>query len=161
MNLGEKILKLRKANGFSQDDLAERLNVTRQSVSKWESEQATPELDKVVRLAEVFDVDTDYLLRPSDTDELRIKTSVLERQQEEILSRQRKTQNRQFTIVSIIISFLAILFVYLIGKQVMFPDTGEGHTMLGKTVIIYGGTLVIAALAVFANWRYRTKRNKD
>ncbi len=161
MDLAEKILKLRKANGFSQDELAERLNVTRQSISKWESGQATPELDKVVKLAEIFEVDTDYLLRPSDTDELKIKTSVLEKQQQAILNEQKKTQARQFIIVSAIVSFLAILVVYFIGRYVMFPDVGESHAMLGKTVIIYGGTIVIIALAVCSNWRYRTKQNRD
>lgn len=161
MNLSEKILKLRKANGFSQDDLAERLNVTRQSISKWESDQATPELDKVVKLAEVFEVDTDYLLRPSDTDELKIKTSVLEKQQNEILGSQRKTQNRQFAIISAIVAFMAIIVVYFIGKYVMFPDVGEGHIMLGKTVIMYGGSITIIAVTICLNWRYRTKQNRN
>ena len=63
MILADKIIELRKKNGWSQEELAERLNVTRQSVSKWESAQSTPDLDKILKLAEVFGVTTDYLLK--------------------------------------------------------------------------------------------------
>ncbi len=66
MNLGQKILILRKRKGLSQEDLAEILNVTRQSVSKWETGEATPEVSKLVGLAKVFDVSTDWLLSEDD-----------------------------------------------------------------------------------------------
>ena len=61
--LGEKIMMLRKQQGWSQEELANRLDVTRQSVSKWESGMSVPELEKIIRLSEVFDVTTDFLLR--------------------------------------------------------------------------------------------------
>ena len=48
MNLSEKIMMLRKKEGWSQEELAEKLNVSRQSVSKWESGQAKPDLDKII-----------------------------------------------------------------------------------------------------------------
>ncbi len=63
MILAEKILKLRKESGMSQEELAEKLNVSRQSVSKWESAAAYPELDKILELAKLFGVTTDYLLK--------------------------------------------------------------------------------------------------
>ena len=66
MNLVRKILILRKRKGLSQEDLAEILNVTRQSVSKWETGEATPEVSKLVGLAKVFDVSTDWLLSEDD-----------------------------------------------------------------------------------------------
>ena len=62
MDISEKILQLRKAKGFTQEELAEKLNVSRQSVSKWESGQSVPELEKLVTLCEVFQVSADYLL---------------------------------------------------------------------------------------------------
>lgn len=68
MILAKKILKLRKENGMSQEDLAEKLNVSRQSVSKWESASAYPELDKILDLAKLFGVTTDYLLK-DDTEQ--------------------------------------------------------------------------------------------
>ena len=63
MPLAEKIIQLRKRQGWSQIDLADRLDVSRQSVSKWEMAQAMPEPDKIVRLSELFSVTTDYLLK--------------------------------------------------------------------------------------------------
>lgn len=62
MILAEKIIKLRKQNGWSQEDLASRLNVSRQSISKWESMASIPDLDKIVKLSRIFGVSTDYLL---------------------------------------------------------------------------------------------------
>ncbi len=63
MTIGEKIVKLRSAGNISQEELAERLGVSRQSVSKWEMDQALPQIDKVLQLAELFAVSTDELLR--------------------------------------------------------------------------------------------------
>ena len=63
MTLGEKLAALRAAERMSQEQLAERLNVSRQSVSKWEMDQAQPQLDKVLQLAELFGATTDELLR--------------------------------------------------------------------------------------------------
>lgn len=63
MILGEKITELRKKNGWSQEELAGKLNVSRQSVSKWESAMSVPELDKILQLGEIFEVSTDYLLK--------------------------------------------------------------------------------------------------
>jgi len=63
MILAEKIIKLRKKIGWSQEDLAEKLNVSRQSVSKWESASSIPDLNKIITLADLFGVSTDYLLK--------------------------------------------------------------------------------------------------
>ena len=63
MNLSDRIQALRKANGMSQEELADRVGVTRQAVSKWESEQSMPDLDKVIALSEIFEVTTDFLLK--------------------------------------------------------------------------------------------------
>lgn len=62
MNIGEKIYQLRKQQNLSQEALAERVNVTRQAVSKWELGTSVPELETVVALARTFGVTTDYLL---------------------------------------------------------------------------------------------------
>ncbi len=66
MTLGEKILSLRTARDMSQDDLAEKLEVSRQSVSKWETGQSTPDLDKIIKLADLFGVSVDELVRDVD-----------------------------------------------------------------------------------------------
>lgn len=63
MTLAEKILELRTARDLSQGDLAERLEVSRQSVSKWETGQSVPDLDKIIKLADLFGISVDELVR--------------------------------------------------------------------------------------------------
>ena len=63
MNVADRIQNLRKIKGISQEQLAEAIGVSRQAVSKWESEQSTPDLDKIVLMSDFFDVTTDYLLK--------------------------------------------------------------------------------------------------
>jgi len=63
MSLGENIIRLRSASGLSQEDLAEKLGVSRQSVSKWETDASVPDLDKLVKLSEVFHISLDELVK--------------------------------------------------------------------------------------------------
>lgn len=63
MNLGEKILKLRKEKGLSQEALAEQIGTTRQAISKWENNQGFPETEKLLQLSNIFEVSIDFLLK--------------------------------------------------------------------------------------------------
>lgn len=74
MILAEKIMMLRKKNGWSQEELAMKLNISRQSISKWESMNSVPDLDKILKLSQIFGVSTDYLLK----DEIEEEPGVIE-----------------------------------------------------------------------------------
>ncbi|MDE6313062.1 MAG: helix-turn-helix domain-containing protein [Lachnospiraceae bacterium] len=63
MKVADRIQNLRKIKGISQEQLAEAIGVSRQAVSKWESEQSTPDLEKIILMSNFFDVTTDYLLK--------------------------------------------------------------------------------------------------
>ena len=63
MNIADRIQNLRKTKGLSQEQLADAIGVSRQAVSKWESEQATPDLEKIILMSEYIEVTTDYLLK--------------------------------------------------------------------------------------------------
>lgn len=63
MNISDRIQNLRKVKGISQEELADKVGVSRQAVSKWESEQSVPDLEKVIIMSEYFDVTTDYILK--------------------------------------------------------------------------------------------------
>jgi len=63
MILADKIIRLRKKNGWSQEELADRMHVSRQAVSKWEAAQTTPDLEKILQMSRLFGVTTDYLLK--------------------------------------------------------------------------------------------------
>ncbi len=69
MILADKIIRLRKKNGWSQEELAEKMQVSRQAVSKWEGAQTVPDLEKVLMLSSLFGVTTDYLLKDEIEDE--------------------------------------------------------------------------------------------
>jgi transcriptional regulator with XRE-family HTH domain len=90
MHLSEKIQLLRKQRNLSQEQLAEELDVSRQAVSKWESDQSIPEMNNIIQLSEIFNVSTDYLLKENgtelsegcsqlqtDDDKLRMKKSAM------------------------------------------------------------------------------------
>lgn len=68
MTFGEKIQKLRKQHGLSQEALAEKVTVTRQTISKWELGQSTPELDFIAQLSDIFNVSSDYLIKDEMTE---------------------------------------------------------------------------------------------
>ena len=63
MDLGEKLYELRKSKNLTQDDVAEKINVTRQTVSKWETNQSTPDFDKILPLCELYEISADELLK--------------------------------------------------------------------------------------------------
>lgn len=73
MTLGEKIYRLRTQQGLSQETFGEKLGVSRQSVSKWETDQSVPELDKIVAISDFFGVSTDQLLK--DTENIQITSA--------------------------------------------------------------------------------------
>ena len=76
MKLSEKIIQLRKSNGWSQEDLAEKLNVSRQAISRWEGATAQPDATNFLQLSKLFGVTTDYLLNDeyeSDNDLPKVK----------------------------------------------------------------------------------------
>lgn len=63
MNIADRIQYLRKTKGMSQEELADQIGVSRQAVSKWESEQSTPDLEKIIIMSNLFEVTTDYILK--------------------------------------------------------------------------------------------------
>lgn len=70
MSISKQLIHLRSVKGISQEDLASLMDVTRQAVSKWETDQAIPDSEKIVRLSEIFNVSTDYILKGKESDPL-------------------------------------------------------------------------------------------
>lgn len=82
MTFGEKLQGLRQRAGMSQDALAEKLDVSRQAVSRWERDETMPETEKVITLANLFGVTTDYLLRDQPEEKAEAPTSGGERKRD-------------------------------------------------------------------------------
>ena len=145
MDFSEKLLTLRKAKDLTQEQLAEKLNVSRQSVSKWESGQAVPELEKIVAMSVVFDVTTDYLLKSSEIDDLSVKTEMLEKQQQQMLVREQRQQKNRECVLYVIVIYLVLLAVYFFEREFYFFWELE---WLGKGALI-AEFLLATAMAVF------------
>lgn len=140
MDFSEKILTLRKGRDLTQEQLAEKLNVSRQSVSKWESGQAVPELDKIIALSQIFEVTTDYLLKPSEIDELSVKTEMLEKQQQQILDReQRRSRIVRSALYSVVI-YLIFFAVYFVGHfyfEIWNPSVVFAEFLAATAIVIF------------------------
>lgn len=138
-NFSEKILALRKTKDLTQEQLADQLNVSRQSISKWESGQAIPELEKIVALSDIFNVTTDYLLKPSEIDELSIKTEFLEKQQQQLLLREKKRTKQIHTILYSLTIYLLFSATYLIERfyfQIWNPSIIFAQFLIATSIVI-------------------------
>ena len=143
MNFSEKLLALRKANDLTQEQLAEKLDVSRQSISKWESGQAVPELEKIVLLSTVFNVTTDYLLKPSEIDDLTVKTEMLEKQQQMMLIREQKRQQVFSCIMYSVAVYLVFFAVCFIERFIFFE-----YDVLGGQEVLLAEFLVATAIVI-------------
>lgn len=140
MDFSEKLLTLRKGKDLTQEQLAEKMDVSRQSISKWEGGQAVPELEKIVALSEIFDVTTDYLLKPSEIDILSVKTEMLEKQQQQMLLRGKKHgQIFQCVMysVGIYLLFLAIYFIGHFYFETWNPSVIFSEFLIATAIVIF------------------------
>lgn len=102
MTIGEKLLELRKAKGLSQEELAEQLNVTRQTISKWETDQSTPDFDKIVPLCNLYSISADELLMGGKVEKKNVEVAKD--------SRKKKALFTASAVVLYILSIVAIIF---------------------------------------------------
>ena len=123
MTIADRIQSLRKAKGMSQEELADAVGVSRQAVSKWESEQATPDLDKVVIMSDVFEVTTDYLLKgiePVKTDDHKTMADVID---QKVLTEQ-NSKRAKTAVKWFLIGFGILLAIDLISMLIYFLVNG-------------------------------------
>lgn len=151
MILADKIIRLRKKNGWSQEELAEKMNVSRQAVSKWEGAQTIPDLEKILMLGNLFGVTTDYLLKDEIEDEevaeeksnTPIKRVSMETANE-FLEWRKKAAARIATGVFLCILSPITLFILMAATTVpTFGVTENVAAALGLSIL-----LIIVAVAV-------------
>lgn len=154
MILADKIIDLRKKNGWSQEELAEKLGVSRQAVSKWESAQAIPDLGRVLAMADLFSVTTDYLLRdeneaptPAAVEDGASESSVRRVSMEEanaFLALCRKQAPARALAVSLcVLSPIPLLMI--LSRTGEGPAAGVG-SIIGVVILLL---LVVAAVVIF------------
>ena len=122
MTLGEKIARQRKELNYTQEQLADILGVSRQSISKWESDIAYPETDKLIELGKLFDCSMDYLLKEEITEKDGVQTSGFTEKVEEIRRKvmTEKNKGKAKKILKIIGIILAVFLTIDIISMLLY-----------------------------------------
>lgn len=125
MTLGQKIFELRNKQKMSQGDLAEKLNVSRQSISKWETDASVPELDKLIMLSDLFSITMDELVRDElpekDTDEK--KESTEKRSPETVVINKQMSTQKIIGFILLGAGIICLPMLYLIGPAALIFST--------------------------------------
>lgn len=156
MILADKIIELRKKSGWSQEELAEKMGVSRQSVSKWEGALSIPDLDKILLMSEIFGVSTDYLLKDEFGDELpspkeEISESTFRKVSMEEANAFLKVKEETAPMVSIgvtlcILSPIPLFFLMYLCETGKTALTENGAGGIGLIALIL---MVVPAVALF------------
>lgn len=155
MIFADKLIQLRKKSGWSQEELAEQMNVTRQSVSKWEGAQSIPDLEKMVRLSELFGVTTDYLLKDeieeteffnTSKDLSSLKRVSMEEANAFLSVKAATSKSISYAVFLCIISPICL---FILGAMSEIPAYGLPENAAGGIGMIVLLTLVAAAVAIF------------
>lgn len=162
MILADKIIRLRKKNGWSQEELAEKMNVSRQAVSKWESAQNIPDLEKILQLGALFSVTTDYLLKDeleaeefSDgIDQQSVKRITVE-DANTYLSH-RRTASRQIGIATFL-CILSPITLILLGAASDIPELGVSETLAGIVGLCALFAFVLAAVPIYISCGFKSE----
>ena len=177
MRLGQKITELRKKNNLSQEGLAEKMNVSRQAVSKWESDQSIPDIEKIVSLSELFGVTTDYLLK-SGAPSFEIKTADIPAEDKSLIlpdklvqkylsTAKKSSKLRALSIALAIfspacISFCSAISGFLIGvsdkMQLIISLIGFAATIV---VLAISFGLLIYSFLIMREFKHLNKQNFD
>lgn len=148
MNIGEKLYDLRREKHLSQEEVAEKLNVTRQTISKWETNQSTPDFDKIVPLCQLYGISADELLTGAKKEEKNLK---IENQEEKLENKRKKAMGIG---IAIILYFIAIAWIMVsIPVLMMNPIVSSAIFLL----ICGVATFVI----VYSSIVYKEKKKKE
>ena len=146
--LSEKLYKLRKNSGLSQEQLAEQLNVSRQAISKWESGTAVPESEKLITISNYFGVSVDYLLKDDEEDKSKVTDSTIE--------------EKPKMIAGIIICIAGILSMVIWGLLSIFSPKVSDQISDSSMITIDGNgiflILCVVAIVVGAGLLLKSKK---
>lgn len=155
MTIGEKLLNLRKQKNLSQEEVANRLNVSRQTISKWETDQSTPDLDKIGPLCELFEISADELIIGEST----IKSETTNEQEEKNQFADNRKKRAQGIGRGMLLYFIAIAWIMIsIPVMMMNPIVASAIFLIICGVATY---LIIYSCMIYKNKREEIpKENK-
>ncbi len=109
MDIGEKLFELRKGKNLSQEEVAEKLNVTRQTVSKWETNQSTPDFDKIVPICELYGITTEELITGKKPEE--VKTEEPKVEEKPLTKEEVRRKSAEVVSTSVFMYILSVVFI--------------------------------------------------
>ena len=130
MALSEKLYELRKKSGLSQEQLAEQLGVSRQAVSKWESDKAVPESDTLISISQYFNVTLDYLMKENES----VSEPVTEKEETQTNSKSR----REKRIIGLIVCLIGIVCLLIWGIVSIFLPSAADQIGTSSMITING-----------------------
>lgn len=162
MILADKIIRLRKRNGWSQEELAEKMNVSRQAVSKWEGAQTVPDLEKILQLSSLFCVTTDYLLKDEleeeevtdDGAENTVKKITLEDANEFLLQRKRAAHR---IALATFLCILSPITLFLLAGASELPSSFVSEAVasaIGLTVLF---AFILIAVPIYIDCGFQNR----
>ena len=146
MNLSERITEQRRIRGWSQEELAYRLGVSRQAVSKWESSQSTPDLERIIQMSELFGVTTDWLLKgeiiesysyEEDPKQQNIRIVTREEAMDFLNQRSLKAQKIAFATMLCIVSPAPLIILAVMAEQGI-PGLSDNTAALIGLIALFG-----------------------
>ena len=155
MILADKIIRLRKKNGLTQEELADKMNVSRQAVSKWESAQTIPDLEKILQLSTLFGVTTDYLLKDEieeeefandDSSDTTVKKIPIEEANTYLEQRKRASWRIALATFLCILSPIALIVLSTLSE---LPDPIMTKTTAGAVGLIVLFAFILCAVPIY------------
>ena len=155
MILADKIINLRKKNSWSQEELAEKLGISRQSISKYEGAQSIPDMDKILKLSKIFGVTTDYLIKDEiedpefldeDYEESKMRKVSMEMASDYLALKEISAKNLALGVSLCIISPILLVILSQAYESLLLPVSENVVVGLSLTVLFL---FIIAAVGIF------------
>ena len=174
MILADKIIELRKKNGWSQEELAEKLNVSRQSISKWEGAQSIPDMNRIIEMSRIFGVSTDFLLKDEmefdqeekheaalvsmdeyDSDKCELKSVSMD---EATAFLEAKEKSSRLISIGVMLCILSPILLIVLEAMAEFKKVALAESMAAGAGLVVLFILVGIAVALFITSHLRMSR---
>ena len=133
MTLGERLSKLRKEKGLSQEEAADKINVTRQTISKWELDQSLPDFDKIIPICKLYDITSDELLNGTEEKDNTYKDNINDKLAVEVRTKKAK-------IISVSLIFFVLSLIWVVAVDELFSSNTD--------VLVIAGFFILGTIGV-------------
>ncbi len=168
MIFADKLIQLRKKSGWTQEELAGQMNVTRQSVSKWEGAQSVPDLEKIIKLSSLFGVSTDYLLKDEIEEEAgihiaddsveKLRKLSLEEANTFLSIKEKTSKSTAFAVFLFILSPMVLMNLTVMGEYNMYhlsENMGAGIGLIVLFIVVAIGVgMIILDSSKLSDFKY-------